>query len=301
MEIKSRLTFKKLIHKYNDVFYDAKRIALQSFSGYISKQSSNIIIATVINLSTVTYFGNYMMLFNNINMMIWTVMQNVWAGVGDLVATSPKEQVYKVYREILSFSFYIQVVIAFGLLVLTQDFITLWLGQEYVLEPGVLYLLVACLVFGAFTNANTCFLAAYRFFNDAWMSVLEAFLTVGMGILLAFKFGILGVMIGILIGILLMFFWKPYYLHKKVFGNYISSYFVAVGKMFLFSAIIYLGMNHIVVEPLKIYLGITTWGEWFVWAFVCVGVFAVVLAVILTIFDTGFSTFVKRLTLLRKK
>ncbi|WP_292266283.1 hypothetical protein [Butyricimonas sp.] len=300
LEIKSRFTFKKLIQKYNDVFYDAKRIALQSFSGYISRQSSNIIIATVINLSTVTYFGNYMMLFNNVNMMIWTVMQNVWAGVGDLVATSSKEQVYKVYREILSFSFYIQIVIAFGLLVLTQDFITLWLGQEYVLASNVLYLLVASLAFGAFTNANTCFLAAYRFFDDAWMSVLEAFLTAGFGILLTLKFGILGVLGGVLIGILLMFFWKPYYLYKKAFDEYVSSYFVVVSKMFFFSFIIYWIINCVVVKPLKEYLGVNNWGEWLLWAFVCVSIYAIILAIVLAISDKGFSTFVKRFISFRK-
>ena len=301
LEQKSHLSFRKLLQSYDDVFYDAKRIAIQSFSSYVSKQSSNIIIATVINLSTVTYFGNYMMLFNNINMMIWTVMQNVWAGVGDLVVTSTREQVYRVYRELLALSFYVQIIIAFGLLVLAQDFIALWLGEEYVLAPTILYLLVACLTLGAFTNTNTCFLAAYRLFNDAWISIVEACLTVGLGILFAFKFGVFGVVGGMLAGIFLLFLWKPYYLYRKVFPFPLISYFLIVGKMFFFSIIIYLGVNQWIVSPLKYWLNVSNLGEWFVWALGSTSVYAVVLGIFLYIFDTGFSTFVKRFISIRRK
>lgn len=220
---------------------------------------------------------------------------------GDLVVTSTREQVYRVYRELLALSFYVQIIIAFGLLVLAQDFIALWLGEEYVLAPTILYLLVACLTLGAFTNTNTCFLAAYRLFNDAWISIVEACLTVGLGILFAFKFGVFGVVGGMLAGIFLLFLWKPYYLYRKVFPFPLISYFLIVGKMFFFSIIIYLGVNQWIVSPLKDWLNVSNLGEWFVWALGSTSVYAVVLGIFLYIFDTGFSTFVKRFISIRRK
>lgn len=73
------------------------------------------------------------------------------------------------------------------------------------------------------------------------------------------------------------------------------------GKMFFFSIIIYLGVNQWIVSPLKDWLNVSNLGEWFVWALGSTSVYAVVLGIFLYIFDTGFSTFVKRFISIRRK
>lgn len=288
------LSLRELVQSYRDIFHNAKRIAVHQFSGFVLKQSDNIIIATMINLSTVTLYGNYALVNNALNSLLWNVLQNAWAGVGNLVAVESKERIYAVYKEYLCANFFISVVINLCVVLLVDDFIRVWLGEEYILSRWIIIIMAGTNVIGSFTNASSAFTSAYKLFGFVWIPVVEAGVNIILSILGAYWFGLLGVLMGTLAAVLISAVWKPVYLHKWGMRLSLKPFVFYIGKLFgLFLLALLLLM--LLIAKVREKIGyIDNFMDWFLWA---VSVFVLVVLVfggILLLGDKNFNLFLRR-------
>lgn len=289
------MKFKELIKKYRDIFQNAKRIAVHHLSGFVLRQSDNIIIATMINLSTVAMYGNYLMVNSALNNLIWNVTQNAWAGVGNLVATENKGKIYSVYKEYLSINFLIAVILNLSIIFLIQDFIKVWIGPEYLLPYSIILALTGVNLIGSLTNATAAFVVAHKLFGFIRVPVMEAIINIILSVIGVYYFGLLGVILGTLGSTLLSTIWKPIYLHYWGLRLPMRGFLAHIAKLFGFLILTILVINFCVVLPVRHLLGeIRHLGDWLLMATIVFTSIVIIFTGLLYLGDSSFRGFLYR-------
>lgn len=295
LEPTAALSLKVLIKRYTDIFSNAKRIAVHNMAGFVLRQSDNIVIATMINLSTVALYGNYYLINSAANNLVWNVFYSSWSSVGNLVATETKERIYLVYKEYLVINFFIVVVINLSILFLVEDLIVVWLGSEYLLSYNIVMALVGVNIVGSLTNASAAFLGAYKLFNDIWVPILESVFNIILSVIGAYYFGLVGVVVGTFATVFISAVWKPYYLHKCGIKIPMTGFLLLVAKLIgilaLSVCIIYLGISFFREQMSSI----NNFGSLIIYAIIVLVNITIVMGSLLYLCDKSFRLFVSRI------
>jgi hypothetical protein len=108
-----------------------------------------------------------------------------------------------------------------------EPFINLWLGQEFLFEGNLIYILMFIFFEKGMRNSITTMKTTSGIFHeDRYAPLCQAAINLIISITLVQKVGISGVFIGTLISALAVPFWTtPYLVYKKVFFKPISAYF----------------------------------------------------------------------------
>lgn len=116
---------------------------------------------------------------------------------------------------------------AICLIVLINPFIEIWIGKKYLLDMNTVLVLVVNFYITGMRKSSLSFReASGLFYKDRWKAVVEASINLISSIILAKKYGIIGVFLGTLISSSLTSVWiEPYILFKYGFKKKISIYF----------------------------------------------------------------------------
>ena len=219
----------KLRKKYPDVIVKIKQLFFHKIATYVLSQTSTIIIYAYTSLTLVALYGNYMLIILGVTSLMTAMFNSMNAGVGNLVAQDNNSQILKVFNELFSLRFWLSCSICFGVYTLTPAFITLWIGDQYIMDNIILLLMVVILYINLSRSTVDSYLNAYGLFRDVWAPIVEASINIGMSILLGHFWGIKGILTGVLISLIIIVLgWKPYFLFrcglKSPLWNYIKMY-----------------------------------------------------------------------------
>ena len=134
-------------------------------------------------------YGNYMLITLGVTALMNAILNGLNAGIGNLVAGNDKRHIKNVFWEITLLRMWLASIVCFGLYILGDSFVTLWVGAEYILPP-VAFVILIINTFISLTRTNDSFIAAYGLFQDVWAPVAEASLNLGFSILLGHFFGL---------------------------------------------------------------------------------------------------------------
>lgn len=209
--------------------------------GYIASQcSDNLVISSIISVTMVGLYSNYTTLVSAVSGFVTTFTSGVTASMGNLIASESKEKAYAVYKRIDFINYWLYTFSAVCLLCLTEPFIRIWLGADYILPKGIL--IVSVILFylkGLNSGVDVAKNAAGLYYPDRYIPLIEAMLNLVISIILAYRIGLLGVLIGTLVSFLLLSFWtKPYFVFRDVFCVRFSEYVIWEGKKILLSFVI---------------------------------------------------------------
>ncbi|MDE6301586.1 MAG: sugar transporter [Muribaculaceae bacterium] len=208
-------SFTNLKKAFPDVITKIRQLFVQKISGFILFQTSPIILYGIANLSMVALYGNYMLIINGLISLMAALFDGMLASIGNLVSSSTIKRSLEVFEELFSLRFYIISILSFGVWVLGQEFVSWWIGSEYLLPKSTLALLIA--IFAVYVNRYIVYdyLSAYGYFGDVWASVIEVILNIGLSVSLGLLWGLNGILLGVLISLCaLSLVWKPIYLFK---------------------------------------------------------------------------------------
>jgi O-antigen/teichoic acid export membrane protein len=209
--------------------------------GYIISQcSDNLVISSIISVTMVGLYSNYTTLISSVSGFVTTFTGSITASMGNLLATESSKKSYSVYKRIDFINYWLYTVSAICLLCLTEPFIRIWLGADYVLPRGILIVSVVLFYLkGINSSVDVAKNAAGLYYPDRFVPLMEALLNLGISVVLAYKIGLLGVLIGTLLSFLLLSFWtKPYFVFREVFHIRFSEYVIWEGKKILLSFVI---------------------------------------------------------------
>lgn len=159
--------------------------------------TSTIVISTFVSLVNAGKYANYLMIVTQVNAFINIFFSAVLASVGNLCADNNKEYEYTVFKRILYISNFFTVFVFSCYVCLFNDFITLWVGEEMLLDfPTTIAVSFTGIVSYVRITVNT-FKDAYGLWRKDWYkSLLEAAVGIGLAIGLSFVFSTFGVVIG---------------------------------------------------------------------------------------------------------
>ena len=214
------------------------------------------------------------------------------AGIGNLVAEKHPRQVHAFFAEYITARYWLSAVICFCLLQQVTPFISLWLGNEYVLDSVSFYILILS-TFLSLANSFESFLSAYGLFQDVFSPVVEGALHLSFSILLGYYWGLPGILAGRVAGLLFLICWKPYFLYRYGFKMSVGIYWKNVLLylcMFVFSWALTDGilLSLALPKPEEGYL------EWSLYALVSSLLFLSILTILFYNFSKGIRTLLGR-------
>lgn len=222
---------KMLSRKHSEIIRKTKQLFFHKFATYVLGQTSPLIIYAFLSLTVVAMYGNYMLLVMSISMIVTSVFNGMNAGIGNLVAEGDKDKILSFFREYTVSRYWFSSVICFCLFNLSHSFMSLWIGDGYLLDSTSFILLVVY-TFVVMTRTNDSFISAYGLFQDIYAPAIEAVLNLGLSILLGYYYGLTGIISGVLISLLLVVcVWKPYFLYRCGFKISIWKYVFLIAKV----------------------------------------------------------------------
>lgn len=237
-------------------------------SGFIYKiatvflnSTDNILISIMVGTIWVGYLSNYITLITSLSAFIFIIFSNVTASVGNLVVIENEDKKLEVFNVMLFVGAWISIVFTSCMWILCDDFITLWLGKEYLMEKGVviakvIMLYISCILNPIFTYREA--LGLYQ--KTKYAMVLAGIINIGLSILMGRYWGITGILVASIIAMLVTYFWyEPFVLYRDYFNRSSSEYFINLAVNFLLGVVGILGLHFV-----GSYISATSWVEWLI-------------------------------------
>ena len=148
------------------------------------------------------------------------------ASVGNLIAEGNKEKTLNVFYELLCIRYFLAGVCSISLYFMVSPFISVWLGDKYILPQAIIILLSAHIFIQQARLTVDNFKNGYGIYQDVWAPIAEVVLYLGLAVILGHFYGLAGILGGMVISeALIKMIWKPYYLFLRGFEVSVWKYY----------------------------------------------------------------------------
>lgn len=214
------------------IFNDTRACMYHKVGGTVLSGTDNAILTKFVNLTSTGLYSNYSMLLNYLQLLISQMLGNFTASVGNAAHKISKDDYYKLFRKLTFIDLWVTSVITICVYFLIGDFITLWLGEKYLLDDATTIIICIQLFTTLSRASNGSFInAAGLFIKDKIRPLIEAFINLVLSIILAKLIGIAGVFLGTIISTVLTVCWRdPYILYKYSFKKNVFEYWIMYCK-----------------------------------------------------------------------
>ena len=207
---------------------NVKAMFLHNIVGYCVYGTDNILISAFVNVATVGLYSNYSMIINQLSALVSPILSGIGAGVGNLIATEDSNKTYSIFKVTYFVNFWIYSFCVIFLFNTLEPFIALWLNNDNLLLDKVtfIFILVNFYLNGLRTSIGTFKSKAGLFSQDKYIPVIEGIINLVASIILAKKFGLVGIFIGTTISTVAIQLWnQPRIVYKHVFNIPVIEYF----------------------------------------------------------------------------
>ena len=211
------------------IFNNVRGLMVHQLSAIAVNSTDNIIISSFESMGVVTVglVSNYNLIIKSVIDFVNILFSSVTAGLGNMVASDETENYRKSFLELNFMSFWIYGFCSIAFFVLIPPFITLWIGEENLIDTlSFALILVSVFLKGqmrTFTNAR---IAKGDFNRDKWWSLLEAVVNLVVSVIFASRFGLVGVYIGTVASRAVNILTRPASVYRFLFERSCAEYYV---------------------------------------------------------------------------
>lgn len=235
------------------IFKNVKALFLYKIGSISLNATDNIIISALIGITVVGLASNYILIITSISLIVNHIINAFTAPVGNLNATADKVKQEKVFNQMFLFTSWLIGFIAIGILLLSNDFIGLFFGQEYTLDFLVVFSLVLHYYIKSVQNtAYTYRTTMGLYIKGKWAPVIASIINIVLSIVLGNLIGLAGIYFATSISRLLTMVWvDPYLIYKYKFNKSPIQYFI---KYLLYFVVVVLNflLNYYIITIIKI-------------------------------------------------
>ncbi len=231
-----------------------KSMLFHKLSGVIVSSSPGILLSMMMGLGSSGLYSNYMLIFTGLNIVISQLFDGISASIGNYANLKSKEDLTNLYNIILFVNYWIYSFITAGLLILLQELIRLWVGEQYLFKTVTSVILIMNFYINGIRRTNLTFRDVTGLFvYDKKKAVFEAF----VGLLLSVLLGLFWKENGIFLGFLLTTLFichiiEPAILYIHILNGYLRKYFKQILK-YVIAGVISLIVTSLIVNTLPIY------------------------------------------------
>lgn len=239
--IKEKNINKMTIEEKKNVNKKVRALVLYKLGPSILSGSDNIILSACVGITYVGKYSNYYLITNYLSMFLNQITSSFEVGVGNLNVNSSNQKKEEVFYNMFYICFIIYGFSCVMMLNLINEFINIWIGKEFLFNgPIVFSILLYIYINGMCLTCHTFRTTTGLFEKEKIAPLLEIVINIASSIILAKKYGVIGVFLGTSIAKILTFFWNdPRLIYKHVFENdNVIKYFIKFFKYTAITAII---------------------------------------------------------------
>lgn len=182
------------------IWSDVRKIVIGRVGSTVISSTDNLILSNVVGLSQTGVYSNYVMVKEALRAIMCQFLSAVSASIGDLAASDEWEKELDYFWLLNFMTSALYSVTSVCMFNLMQPFVAYWLGGDYIMDYGILFCLTVIYFYGGIRGLFGTYSMAHGIFDlDAKKTVLEAIANLVISIVLAMKFGIIGVLLGTII------------------------------------------------------------------------------------------------------
>ena len=210
-----------------DIFNNIKSLFLYKLSGTILNNTDNIFISVLIGTTIVGYYSNYYMVISSLNGIIYLILNSVTASIGNLMTTQENDKQKDIFLQLNLICFFLTGMTSIILFGIFNDFITLWIGKEYILSNLVIYITIINLYIYDMQIPVWIYRDTTGLFNDAKnATIIVTILNIVLSFVFGKIFGLFGILLATGLSRLLVTSWQqPLVLYKKVLKSSPKRYY----------------------------------------------------------------------------
>lgn len=214
---------------------NVKAMSVHKIGDVAIYSTDSLIISKFISIAMVGIYSNYVLIISVIKSFVGVIFTNLTSSLGNLIATEKDEKKEEIFNVINFLAFIMFSFSAVFLLILLNDFVSLWLGDSFVLPTNVTALLIIDLfLYGLRVPVSIVKASAGIYKQDAFVPVVGAIANLVVSIILGRIMGLFGVILGTIIGTSILSFWyRPIIIYRLVFHTSSKKYFKNIFKYIL--------------------------------------------------------------------
>lgn len=290
---------KEILKQYPKIIKSTKQIFIHRIKDFMLSKSDQLFVFIFANLTIVAYYGNYALVLTKVQQLFATALDGLSASVGNLVAEGNKRNINKVFWELISMRYLVGGIVVFCIYYLIQPFISVWLGEKYLLGQDLVILLLANYYITQTRGVVDMFNNAYGQYADVWAAWVELAIYLSVTAVVGFKIGFIGVLIGKLASMVpVVVFWKPYYLFHSGFKASYWNYWKGILKHLIALAMAWIVAYYLIqMIPINPYEG---YGQLLAYGIINFGIFAPIFMLLEMLFAPGTKDLLFRVPVFRK-
>ena len=231
------------------IFSNVASVFLYKIAAVMMDGTDNVLISTIVNTAAVGLYTNYLTIINRLTQLTGSVFWSITASVGNLIAEGDKKEIMKVFDKMMILGDWLSGFVALALYCLIEDFIRVFLGEQYVMSNIVLcailanvYLSIVSTPIGMFREAS----GQYK--KVRWITLICAVENIILSIILGKLTGTFGIILASFISKMTTCFWyESRLLFKELLSGRLRNYYFRLicnlVIMLIFGAMINISMK----------------------------------------------------------
>ena len=251
---------RKILKKYPEITTYTKQIFAHRVGEVIQKQLTPFFIYSFVSLPVVALYTNYILLTQKIESLLSATVNSTGAAVGNLIAEGNKNQILKVFKELLALRLFVASITTACIYMFASQFIGVWLGEQYILENHTVTLIAILSGLTIARGVLDQFCYGCGLFADIWAPYAESIIMVLFAITGGYLWGLSGVLCGPLASIIIIIYiWKPYYLFTRGFKIKVIKYWQIFCAHLVVAIVAYSASAYICEQVIRPFITATGW------------------------------------------
>jgi len=192
---------KQKIESYMDIIRNTKDVFAGRLAGYVFNSTDSIVISSLISTAAVGVVGNYTIIISSLQALIYSIIGPIQSLAGNYLVSERNRKVDIFLLNYTYITYALFSVFFVPTSALIDDFITIFLGKQYLLNSGLkIILLINIYTTLGQTTVGNMVDAAGLFNQEKKMYYISAIINIVCSILGAVTMGVEGVILGTIIG-----------------------------------------------------------------------------------------------------
>lgn len=220
------------------IFKDVMALMIQKISFKVLNTSDSIIISAFVGINWVGLLSNYIMIEEAIVAVLSQVTSSISASLGNFFVKEDKEAGYLMFKRIDFMNFWLYGFSAIALITLSNPFVKIWLGDDYILGMLVVIALFTRFFVEGYINTMSTFRSTLGLFTQGkYLPLLVATINIALSIGLSYPLGLAGILFATPISRMCINGWYfPLVVHRDGFNKSVRPYYVKLGFRFILFA-----------------------------------------------------------------
>lgn len=225
LKVRSTVSISK--KERNSIINNIKGSIFYNFGFVVTNGTDNILMSAFIGIKQVGLYANYNFLITAVQAIIRQLFLSLVASVGNLNVLGTNDRKKFIFNVLFFSNFWFFGLCAISLFILSDAFIVLWIGENYLLSDLTVFLIVVNFyLVGMQTASNTFRSALGLFWYGRYSPIITSLVNLIISLVLVQEFGINGIFVGTTLSILLVGLWfDPLIVFKYGLNTSFTSYF----------------------------------------------------------------------------